>query len=330
MNPKAIRNLAMVRGTDGLLRLEMADVGRKVVLDPLAELVWDLSDGSRSMEDLAQSAGRTFDRAVPKEEVFSALDFLADAGLLEERIAPPVAVGNVSRRSLLVRIAPIVAPAAWMMSGASRAGGFQESSTGAEAAQKANNAAEQGRKNALEDAAQAENKERDDKLEKKIDEAGRRSRIENQPHGGIVKDPGGVVTGKYRVAPDHRLVGKWKYVKYFDWARELLAAGRCNETCISYTLVHTFHSSGIMEARQSSSSHIWEAQVNWKYTSTGPGTGVLEEFQVLRDFQEETLRWRGDIRWISGNEFEYTTTFAWNDFFLHRQRFVREETLQTR
>jgi hypothetical protein len=38
--PKSIRHLAMVRGTDGLLRLEMVDAGREVVLDPLAELVW--------------------------------------------------------------------------------------------------------------------------------------------------------------------------------------------------------------------------------------------------------------------------------------------------
>jgi len=125
MKPKAIRNPANVRGTDGLLRFEMADAGREFILDPLAKLVWDLSDGSRDLEALAQAAGRAFDRVVHKEEVFSALDFLADAGLIEERVAPPVAEGNVSRRSLLVRMGPVVGAAAWMMSGVSaRAGGF--------------------------------------------------------------------------------------------------------------------------------------------------------------------------------------------------------------
>jgi hypothetical protein len=115
----------MVRGTDGLLRFEMVDAGREFVLDPLAELVWDLSDGSRDLEALAQAAGRAFDRVVHREEVFSALDFLADAGLIEERVAPPVAEGNVSRRSLLVRMGPIAGAAAWMMSGIpARAGGF--------------------------------------------------------------------------------------------------------------------------------------------------------------------------------------------------------------
>jgi hypothetical protein len=92
----------------------------------LAEFVWDLSDGSCSLEGLAQAASKAFDRVVHKEEVFSALDFLADAGLLEQRIAPPVAEGKVSRRSLLVQIAPVVGVG--MILGASaRAGGlFQD------------------------------------------------------------------------------------------------------------------------------------------------------------------------------------------------------------
>ena len=125
MQPKAIRNHAVLRGADGLLRLEMVDAGREFVLDPLAELIWDLCDGSRNIEALAQAAGRALDRVVHQEEVFAALDFLADAGLIEERVAPPVAEGNVSRRSLLTRIAPVVGATAWMMSGiAARAGGL--------------------------------------------------------------------------------------------------------------------------------------------------------------------------------------------------------------
>ena len=132
MKPKAIRNPFMVRGTDGLLRVEMVDAGREFVLDSLAELVWDLSDGSYDIEALVQAADRALDRVVKKEEVFSALDFLADAGLIEERVAPPVAEGNVSRRKLLAQIAPALGVAAWMMSGGSgsASGFFQWSESG--------------------------------------------------------------------------------------------------------------------------------------------------------------------------------------------------------
>jgi hypothetical protein len=167
MMPKAIRDQAMVRGNDGLLRLEMVEAGREVVLDPMAEIIWDLCDGSRSIEDLVQAAGRAFDQVVHKEEVFSALDFLADAGLIEERVAPPVAELNVSRRSLLSRIAPVVSAAAWMMSGASaRAGGLlqysesdsKESSN--KAAARESNDKENGRKAS---DHYYDNKERDDK-----------------------------------------------------------------------------------------------------------------------------------------------------------------------
>ncbi len=125
MRPMAIRKGPMVRGPDGLLRLEMVDAGRQCVLDPFAELIWDLSDGSRTIESLAAAAGQTCHRAVPREEVFSALDFLADAGLIEQRVAPPVAEPNVSRRALLARIGPVVGAAACMMTGVSaKAGGL--------------------------------------------------------------------------------------------------------------------------------------------------------------------------------------------------------------
>lgn len=133
MRPKAIRKDGMVRGTDGLLRLEIVEEGREYVLDPFAELIWDLSDGSHTIETLAEAAGRTYQREVRREEVFSALDFLADAGLLEERVTPPVAEANassvtnassVSRRVLLARIAPVIG-AAWMISG-TKAGGLMQ------------------------------------------------------------------------------------------------------------------------------------------------------------------------------------------------------------
>lgn len=127
MEPKAIRNHRMRRGSDGLLRLAMVDADREFVLDPLAEFIWDLADGSRDIDVLAEAASRAFDRVVEQEQIFSALDFLADAGLIEERVAPPAAETKVSRRSVLSRIVPVAGAAAWMMSGGSAkaAGLFQ-------------------------------------------------------------------------------------------------------------------------------------------------------------------------------------------------------------
>src|SRR5260370_9262719 len=108
MQPKAIRNDEMVRGTDGLLRLEIVDAGREFVLDPLAELIWDLCDGSRNIEALAQAAGQAYERVVYMDEVFAALDFLADPGLIQQPVAPPVVGRNVSRRTFLLRIDTVV------------------------------------------------------------------------------------------------------------------------------------------------------------------------------------------------------------------------------
>ena len=127
MKPKAIPNRSMTRGADGLLRMKIVDTGGEFVLNSLAELIWDLSDGSQNVDALAQAASRSFDRVVGHEEIFSTLDFLADAGLIEQRVAPPAAEGNVSRRAVLARIGPIAGAAAWMMSGGSAkaAGLFQ-------------------------------------------------------------------------------------------------------------------------------------------------------------------------------------------------------------
>jgi len=144
MQPRAIRKDAMVRGTDGLLRVEMVEAGREYVLDPFAELIWGLCDGSRSIEALTYAAGQACLRAVHREEVFSALDLLADAGLIAQRVVPPVAEANVSRRALLARIAPVVGVAAWMMSGISaKAGGLIQSN---ESSNKESSNKESGRK----------------------------------------------------------------------------------------------------------------------------------------------------------------------------------------
>lgn len=66
-----------------------------VTLDALAEQVLQLADGTRTVSAIALEAKAS------EREVWAALDWLSDAGLLEMRIAPPAAAVKVSRRSLL-------------------------------------------------------------------------------------------------------------------------------------------------------------------------------------------------------------------------------------
>jgi hypothetical protein len=120
---------------------------------------------------------------------------------------------------------------------------------------------------------------------------------------------------KYAVDADQPLVGKWKYVKYKE------NCSRYDTTCIESTLVWTISANGICDSRLVSQYQYnnWEAQSNWKYTSTGPATGVWE------DHQGETLVERGNMRWISRNEIEYTVTFSPDPNGIGRRlRFVRE------
>jgi len=116
---------------------------------------------------------------------------------------------------------------------------------------------------------------------------------------------------KYAVAANQPLIGKWK-------------TGSCQEprlynTCVEFTLLWTIDSNGILHTHYQNNTQEWDTQTNWKYTSTSSAIGVLE------GFRGETLDWRGDLRWISRNEFEYTTTFDRDPNIIgQRLRFFRQ------
>jgi len=101
MNPKSRSQGLASRESQGLLTIEHVSTGRIYSLDPLASLIWKTCDGTRSVSDLTAEARRLLQRNVSQEEVFTALDFLADAGLLQERITPPAGAQVVSRRGVL-------------------------------------------------------------------------------------------------------------------------------------------------------------------------------------------------------------------------------------
>lgn len=69
-------------------------------LHPLTAQVWELADGTRSVAQIA-AAARLARPDLEDEDVWAALDGLADAGLLESRAAPPAGERQLSRRRLI-------------------------------------------------------------------------------------------------------------------------------------------------------------------------------------------------------------------------------------
>jgi hypothetical protein len=81
-----------------------------------AQRVLEACDGAREVAAIAAGSG------LDEVRVFAALDALADAGLLEQRIAPPAGLGTLSRRALVSRAAQVAAAAAGVLAGGARAG----------------------------------------------------------------------------------------------------------------------------------------------------------------------------------------------------------------
>ena len=98
MQPKLIRRGTGEHTSEDLVRVKLPGTDGEYALDPLAGLVWTLSDGSRTLEAVSAAAAEALKRRITREEVFLALDFLADAGLME-RVAPPAAEVDLARRA---------------------------------------------------------------------------------------------------------------------------------------------------------------------------------------------------------------------------------------
>lgn len=94
MNPELERDGWAVTHAAGSIVLTCSERG-EVVLLGLAARLFDLVDGRRSAAELARLLA-----AVP-EDIFCALDELADHGLLRARVSPPAAVRRLGRREVL-------------------------------------------------------------------------------------------------------------------------------------------------------------------------------------------------------------------------------------
>lgn len=80
--------------------------GRQLRLGPLEARLWQLCDGNHDVACIARILGDELATPVSGEAVWRALDGLADAGLLTNRLAPPASPARVDRRGFLRRTWP--------------------------------------------------------------------------------------------------------------------------------------------------------------------------------------------------------------------------------
>jgi hypothetical protein len=95
--------------TDGVAVIELSDCfvfqnaeGEELArLDKVAGLVFRLADGKTPVAEIAKAVAATLEISADNETIWAALDQLADAGLIRERLTPPANNNPVSRRGML-------------------------------------------------------------------------------------------------------------------------------------------------------------------------------------------------------------------------------------
>ncbi len=140
MNPQVIAGCVSEREEDGAV-VVTAPGGERHRLHPITAAVFDHADGSRRVDELLAVA-RAVEPAVTAEWLWSALDALADAGLLTARVAPPGGAvddslsGPMTRRTMLRRIGIVGAVSAASFAVALPAAGSGSPDIGGEQQQK--------------------------------------------------------------------------------------------------------------------------------------------------------------------------------------------------
>ncbi|MCO6510276.1 MAG: PqqD family protein [Aridibacter famidurans] len=103
MYPVHRQNDLVVQEVDRELLVYDLNSHRAISLNETAAAVWNLCDGTRSVEDLAESLSKRFLEPVPAEAVLLALEDLAEVGLLES-VESERFLGSMSRREAVRRI----------------------------------------------------------------------------------------------------------------------------------------------------------------------------------------------------------------------------------
>ncbi|HYX29257.1 MAG TPA: hypothetical protein VE863_11885 [Pyrinomonadaceae bacterium] len=105
---------------------------------------------------------------------------------------------------------------------------------------------------------------------------------------------------RFVVPADSPLVGTWKFVEYYP----SLFGGPSKTVKTAITAV--FSSNGILEISVQGGLLNSKEKTNWKYIPKNSNSGILEQYQG------DELQYRGNVRWVNNNQFEYTNTFNQN------------------
>lgn len=104
MNPIARRNDLREESVEDEVVVFDLKTSEAHCLHPLTARIRELSDGTRSVREITAKLTEA-GHPVSEDEVWAALDGLADADLLERRVTPPAAERQVSRRKLVRTLA---------------------------------------------------------------------------------------------------------------------------------------------------------------------------------------------------------------------------------
>jgi len=98
-----------------------------------------------------------------------------------------------------------------------------------------------------------------------------------------------------------RLIGQWRHTEYNTFKNYFTG-----KPDVNYTLTASFSNNTVLriDAAYALSSILNKTEyTNWKYIPTNATQGILEQYEG------NTLKYRGAVRWISPYAFEYVNTY---------------------
>jgi len=104
MKPVAIREGLIVQPLGEELLIYKQDRDEAHCLNSLTALVWQSSDGTRSVPEIGALVRRELQADADEAIVLSALECLSQAGLMNEELVLPTVGRGVSRRDMLRRV----------------------------------------------------------------------------------------------------------------------------------------------------------------------------------------------------------------------------------
>jgi len=120
---------------------------------------------------------------------------------------------------------------------------------------------------------------------------------------------------KFSVPTDSPIIGTWKYVVYHDKGLETYENGRKKVVPLIFrTSTFIYSQNGVVESiHEMFGTSPVRIKGNWKYIPKNASSGILEEY-----LGSELIE-RGDVRFLSRSQIEYTITFSSNSDVIGKQ-----------